>query len=470
MQKNAGQDPTSDATNAPPRVHHLSRRGVVALGAIAMGVVGIGGAVGVVREQGSSRNRSSGRIPVTVWSWQSSAEVQALSDAADGFNASQEEIEVRVVQRPGAYVSLQLLLTIRNGLGPDLCIGGRGLLAERVANGICDDIAPYLGDDGISIDLDHDFHPSVAREVRIGKRIVGIPLDTTVRVLMVNRSILAKEGVDVTEWSPNHGPVTFDRLSEVAQSLNRQDTSGAFERVGFVPTFDQGSAYQYLHSWGARYFDEGQCTFTIDTPEALGAARWVHDDVQQEGAQQLGDLLRRGQGIAAAAGTPFLRGDIVFAIATDQELNAIAAVRPDIDLGATFVPVPDGSMPSRSWMTGNALSLMARSRHPREAVRFLAYMAREDVLSQYCLSIGSLSSRVTMPPELLQGLARPSFVTNMVLPAAIPSPHVPNATQFDDLLGAYWSDMLSGHTDVKAGLTDLQSQATKELANAGLCA
>ena len=164
-----------------------------------------------------------------------------------------------------------------------------------------------------------------------------------------------------------------------------------------------------------------------------------------------------------------MRGDIVFAIATDQELKAIAAVQPDIDLGATFVPVPDGSMPSRSWVTGNALSLLTRSKHPKEAVRFLAYMAREDVLSRYCLSIGSLSSRVTMPAELLQGLARPSFVTDMVLPTAIPSPHVPIATEFGDLLGAYWSDMLSGHTDVKAGLTDLQSQANKELAYVGLC-
>jgi len=463
MQENAGQDPTSDATNAPPR--HLSRR--VVLGIMAMGVVGIGGTVGIVREQGASRN--SGRIPVTVWSWQSRTEVQALSDAADGFNASQEEIEVRVERRPPAYSSLQLLLTIRNGLGPDVCIGGRGLLAERDAIGICEDIAPYLGDVGMRIDLDHDFHPSVAREVRIGERIVGIPLDMTVRVLMVNRSILATEGVDATEWSPDHGPVTFDRLAEVAQSLNRQDASGAYERVGFVPTFDQGSAYQYLNSWGARYFDEGQCTFTVDKPEALGAAQWVHDYVQHEGAQQLDDLLRRGQGVVAAAGTPFLRGDIVFAIATDQELHIIASVQSDIDLGATFVPVPAGSMPSRSWMTGNALSLMTGSRHPREAVRFLAYMAEEDVLSRYCLRIGSLSSRVTMPTELLQGLARPSFVTDMVLPAAITSPHVPIATEFGDLLGAYWSDMLSGHTNVKAGLTDLQSQANKELANTGLC-
>ena len=278
MQKNPRQDPTSDATNTHSRL--LSRR--VVLGATAIGIAGIGGAVGLVRQYGGSRN--SGRIPITVWSWQSSAEVQALSVAADGFNSSQEEIEVRVVQRPGSFPSIQLLLTIRNGLGPDICVGGRGLLAERVAVDFYQDIAPYLDGVGMTIDLDHDFLPTVVQEVRIGERIVGVPLDTNVRVLMVNRSILAEEGVDATEWSPDHGPVTFDRLAEVAQSLNRQDTSGAYERVGFVPTFDQGSAYQYFHSWGAKYFDEGQCTFTVDSPEALGAAQWVYDCVQHEGA------------------------------------------------------------------------------------------------------------------------------------------------------------------------------------------
>lgn len=158
----------------------------------------------------------------------------------------------------------------------------------------------------------------------------------------------------------------------------------------------------------------------------------------------------------------------MFAIASDQELNAIATAQPAINLGATFVPVPVGSMPSRSWATGNATSLMTGTRHPREAVRFLAYMAGEDVLSRYCLRIGSLSSRMTMPPELLQGLARPTFVTDTVLPGAIRSPHVPIATQFDDLLGTYWSDMLSGYAEVRAGLTDLQTQANQEFAQAGL--
>ncbi|HWV35190.1 MAG TPA: extracellular solute-binding protein, partial [Thermomicrobiales bacterium] len=317
--------------------------------------------------------------------------------------------------------------------------------------------------------LDRDFQPFAAREVRIGERIVGIPLDTTVRVLMVNRSILADEGVDATEWQPDRGPVTFDRLAEVARSLDRTDASGAYERVGFAPTFDQGSAYQYLHSWGARYFDEGQCAFTIDTPEALGAAQWVHDYAQHEGPQQLGELLHRGQGIGVASETPFLRGDIAFAMTTDQELSAIATAQPKIDLGATFIPVPDRSMPSRSWATGNALSLMTGTSHPREAVQFLAYMTREDVLSRYCLGVGRLSSRVAMSADLLKGLARPSFVTDTVLPGGVPSPHVPIATQFGDLLGAYWSNMIAGYADVKGGLSDLQSQANEDLADTGSC-
>jgi hypothetical protein len=150
-------------------------------------------------------------------------------------------------------------------------------------------------------------------------------------------------------------------------------------------------------------------------------------------------------------------------------LNEIARVRPDLDLGATFVPVPATSMHSRSWATGSALSLMTGARHPREAVRFLVYMAGEDVLSRYCLSIGSLSSRKNMTADLLQGLARPTFVTETVLPRAIPSPHVPIATQFADLLGVYWSDMMWGHTEVKASLIDLQSQADTALANTAFC-
>lgn len=451
-----------DEPHAPRR---LNRR--AALGAAVAGAVGLGGAIGVVRERGSSS--TPGRVPVTVWTWQGNAGYKALLDAAASFNASQDEIDVTVVQRLDVITTFQLLLTIRSGLGPDLCVGDRSVLAERDAKGICGDIASYLGEPGATIDLDRDFFPCAVEDVRLGDRVVGIPLETTVRVLAVNRSALTAAGVEVAEWTPAHGPATFARLAQVARSLDRADASGMLERAGFVPTFGQGSAYQYLSSWGARYYDETGCAFTLDTPEARGAAQWVHDAIQRTGGQRMAALLQRGQGVIVAPGTPFLRGEIVFAIVLDQELRAIEQSSAGFELGATFVPVPATGEPSRSWATGNALSMMTGARHPREAFRFMAYMASADVLERYCMAIESLPSRKPLPPAVLDALARPPFVTDSVLPGAVPSSHVPIATQFGDLLAARWLDMASGAVDVAAGLADLDSEANQALSDAGLC-
>jgi ABC-type glycerol-3-phosphate transport system substrate-binding protein len=461
MHERDDENADDDTTHLHPR--RLSRRAALGtLGAVALGAAGVTGTIGVVRHHGPAK--TSGRVPITIWSWQSSAEIEALKDAAASFNASQEESTVKIVQRPDAYSTFQLTLTIRDRLGPDLCIGGRDLLAERDALGLCQDLTPYLADAGPELDLDRDFLSVAVKDVRRLDRILGIPLDTTVRLLMFNRSALASSGIDPASWQPDHGPVTFDHLAQVAHSLDRKDTTGAFERVGFAPTFGAGSADQYLHSWGAQYFDDTRCAFALTTPEALGAAQWVHDDIQHEGAA----LLQKGQSFAAP-GTPFLQGDVAFALGTDRDLDNLSREHPDIDVGATFVPTPDASTPSRSWATGNALSLMTGAKHPEEAVRFLTYMAQEDTLSRYCLGIGSLSSRKTMTPEFVKGLARPAFITDAVLPGAVPTPHVPIATQFGALLGGYWSHMLAGSVGVGAGLNELQAGATQALAQTGLC-
>ncbi|HWK80364.1 MAG TPA: hypothetical protein VNP95_06335, partial [Thermomicrobiales bacterium] len=93
-----------------------------------------------------------------------------------------------------------------------------------------------------------------------------------------------------------------------------------------------------------------------------------------------------------------------------------------------------------------------------------------NVLDRYCLALGSLPSRKTVPPAVLEGLALPSFIPDWVLPTAVPSPPVPIATQFQDLLLGAWVDMAQGTVDIASGVAALQSDATQALADSGSCA
>ena len=426
------------------------------------------GAVGML--PGVRAARAADRPTVTVWTWQDSVGVAALEDVASAFNAAQDGIRVEIVRRPAVYSTFQLLNTIRDGLGPDLAVGGRGLLAERDALGILEDLAPLLPGVDPAIELNRDFLPFAAQEVQIGGRVVGIPLETSVRVLAFNRSVLSDAGMDLAEWDPANGPVTFERLGEIAQGLDRNDASGGYARLGYVPGFGEGSAYQYLAAWGASYWDEGHCAFTVDTPEVRAAIGWVREDQQHLDGSRMDAFFMRNGGVTVPAGTPFVTGEIVFALARGEDLRAIAQLKPDFELGATFVPVPSAGAASRSWATGNAISLMTGAKHPAEAMRFVAYLVDMNVLDRYCLALGSLPSRKTVPPAVLEGLALPSFIPDWVLPTAVPSPPVPIATQFQDLLLGAWVDMAQGTVDIASGVAALQSDATQALADSGSCA
>ncbi|MGC4107849.1 MAG: extracellular solute-binding protein [Thermomicrobiales bacterium] len=448
-------------TTAPADRHRITRRSLT-------GALGALGAAGVMRERRAAR--ASDRATVTVWTWQDSVGVKALEDVASSFDASQSDIHVEVVRRPDMISTFQLLNTIRDGYGPDLCVGNRGLLAERDALGLFEDLAPYLADADVAFELDRDVLPSSVQEVRLGNgRVVGLPLETTVRVLAYNRTALTDAGVDLAEWDPVHGPAAFGRLAEVAQGLDLVDASGAYERLGYLPGFGEDTPYQYFQSWGASYWDDEHCAFTLDTPEARGAIDWVRAYGQHFDGSKLDAFIVRNGGVAVPAGTPFLKGEIVFALVRGEDLRSIAALDPDFEVGATFVPVPASGAPSRSWATGNALSLMTGARNPQAAVRFMAHMVNADVLGQYCLALGSLPSRKQEAPEVLNGLALPSFVTDSVLPSAVPTPHVPIASQFQDLLYGAWSGMVTGTMDGASGLAGLQEDATQALADAGVC-
>lgn len=436
---------------------HPTRRGFA-------GMLGGLGAARILR--GQCTVRASDPTTVTVWTWQDSVGVKALESVASAFNASQSDISVDIIRRPAVYSTFQLLNTIRDGLGPDLIVGGRGLLAERNAIGLCDDLAPYLTAASPAIDLD-EFLSFAAQEVRLGDRVVGIPLETTVRVLTFNRTLLSAAGLDLTEWEPAQGPVTFDRFAEVAEGLDTRNADGTYAQVGYLPAFGEGTPYQYLIAWGAAYFDEQQCAFTVDTPPARAAAEWVRADQQHFEQSPLDEFFMRNGGVSVPAGMPFVKGEIVFALMRGEDLRAVASLEPGFDLGTTFIPVPATSDPSRSWATGNAISLMTGAKHPEEAARFVSYLASADVLERYCLALGSLPSRKQVSPEVLQGLALPAFVTDQVLATAEGSPPVPIASHFQDLLFGAWTDIVRGSVDVASGLSDLQSQAEQALSDDG---
>ena len=338
----------------------------------------------------------------------------------------------------------------REGLGPDLCIGGRESW-RRDAIGIWDDHA-YLAEANSIIDLDGDFLPFAAEDSR---RVAWLAFPwNDGRVLAMNRAMLTAAGVDLTGWNPDRGPVTFDRLAEWRR-LDRKNADGGYDQVGYVPGFGEARPIS---------------TYKPGVPRISTRAMLLHHRHPGPRARSVGCahssntrtlrhwcILMTREGVTAAPGMPFLQGNRVlpcFRIRTcdpsrrsspiSTSASPLCRVRPLVRHRAHGQPA------MRSRATG--------ARNPDAAVRFIDYLTSAEV-ERYCLALGCLPSRKHASPEAMKTLARPSFVTDQVLATAVGSPPVPIASHFQDLLYGVWGDMVSGKVETAARLSELQSQA-----------
>jgi ABC-type glycerol-3-phosphate transport system substrate-binding protein len=411
----------------------------------------------------------SERVKIRAWTWQANAESEALLGVVDAFNASQGDIEVQLVQRPAIYSQATLTAAMRAGEGPEICIFGRSVLAERTAQGLLEDMTPLMQARGITTDVDQVYAGHAAREVVVDGKIMGLPLDSELRMLLFNRRIFMEEGVDLAEWDPANGPITFDRLGDICLELNEVDASGAYTRVGFVPFLAEGSPYTYLHAWNGDYFDEAACTFSLDSPEITDAATWVQEYCRRCDPARLLTLVQKTALPIGFVASPFLDEQVAVTLARDWELQEIETLRLDFEVGATYIPAVNANSLSASWATGHAASLVKDASHPEEAFRFIDYLTGVEGQTHYCQRMGRLPTRLDIPPENIEKLGRPPFITETAFFNAVPSPALPIATEFNDRLVATWTDIAMGFTPVAEGMESLQINANESLASSGYC-
>ena len=58
-------------------------------------------------------------------------------------------------------------------------------------------------------------------------KVFGLPIGTDTRALFYNKKILREAGIDLAEFDPEKGPISPERLKEIASKLNKADASGA---------------------------------------------------------------------------------------------------------------------------------------------------------------------------------------------------------------------------------------------------
>ena len=91
--------------------------------------------------------------------------------------------------------------------------------------------------------------------------------------------MLQDAGVDPAELDVANGPITFDRLAEIANQLNETDDDGNYSQMGFAAYTHQEWHYTYGFAFGGTFFDEAACGLTPDDEGVVAGHQWLYDYV-----------------------------------------------------------------------------------------------------------------------------------------------------------------------------------------------
>jgi len=288
--------------------------------------------------------------PVDVVFWQRWP-VEALEPYARRFEADNPGIHVVVERLPERGATDSLAQAIAAGRPPDLCELDRAQAARFMTEGALSDWSAGVAD--LTAGL------RGWELCRLGDALYGLPWLLSTRVLLFNRQLLARAGLDSTR-----APETWAELRSAALRLQRPGqgvrgyglASGRGERfAAFMP-----------YAWGAggEMFSARLDSCRFDSPENVRALAFL---ISLEPASLVAseDSLAR----------EFAAGRLGFLLADQGLALDLARGSAALRRGVGLVPRPSADSGAHvSIGTGSVLASFARSRRKEEALRFARFL------------------------------------------------------------------------------------------------
>jgi arabinogalactan oligomer/maltooligosaccharide transport system permease protein len=235
-----------------------------------------------------------GREAVVLWHSYAGEERAALEEVAAAINERSTELRLVLVSVPHEALADKLTNAIPNGNGPDLFIyPGHDRIGDWVAGGLIEPVEYYVSE----ATADRFTDDALAAMAYQGS-LYGLPLAVKSVALYYRTDRVAAP------------PATTDELVALGRRLT---ADGRFALV-----YDNAKLYghaAWLHGFGAQLFDaRGQ--LTLDTPEAIAAARFAHEIGGEGGIVPPGmtgtlvsTLFNEGKAAMAISG-PWLQADL----------------------------------------------------------------------------------------------------------------------------------------------------------------
>ena len=400
---------------------------------------------------------------VTFWTTHTEPDLSGLQMIVDAFNAENADVQVELVQVIGDETDTTKLMTaVRGGTGPDVYMLDRFIVAQRAAEGVLQDLSQFMGGE----DYSETYIPFAWAEANFNGAPYALPFDTDARALFYNKGMLADAGIDPAELDIANGPITFARLTEIANQINETDQDGNFSRMGFVPYTHQGWHYTYGFAFGGSFFDEANCQVTPDDPGVVAGHQWLYDYTAALDPAKVNAFA----GPYAATETvpeeqdPFVTGRLAFAIIGDWFFNTWAKFAPETDYGVTLIPVPEEGAESATWAGGWSMVIPQGAKNPEGAWQFMQYIAGEPGQRIYTTETSHLPTiNALLEDDSLFADENHRMFAEQLLPTAKSRPPLPVGARYWDELTSAWQRIYLNEEEPAAALATVRERVQPDL-------
>jgi raffinose/stachyose/melibiose transport system substrate-binding protein len=304
-----------------------------------------------------------GRVRLEFFQFKPEA-IETFDRIIAGFERDHPGVDVRQNHVPDAETAIRTRM-VREDVPDVMTLNGNATFGELATAGVFYDFA---GSPAV-----RDVSPAILKIMNgLGTaaegEVNGVPLASNADGVLYNKDLFAEHGVEV--------PGTWSELIAAAEKL----------RAAGVPPF----YFTFKDAWtAANLFNLVASTLPpADFFDRLRADDASFTDAYGEVADKILRLSRLGQRDRFArdynAGNQaFAKGEVAMYPQGSWAIPSVRSVEPDFELGMFPLPVADGGDTTLVSGVDVAVTMAREPRHEKEALAFVEYLMRPDVVAAY---------------------------------------------------------------------------------------
>ena len=305
---------------------------------------------------------------IELWHyWDIPGNQKHLEELVEQFNASQDEVEVKISYIPDEDFKKQLALAMSEGTMPDIALVDSSdfqFLHQMKPFADLTDEIPEL----------KEYSEKALEPCSIDGRIYGQPFGVNCTGMFYNKELLEEAGCKV--------PENWEEFKEVAAKVSNDKVKG----FAITALQTEESMYEFLPI----LWSMGGDIHNINSENSKNAFQFLKE-MEQEGSLSL-------QSISLTMGdltNQFIQGKIAMMFNSSMAIDSIREGNPDLEFGVAAIPCGDNPVT----VAGGEILAVADNKNTAYSIQFLKFLADKKRMKSYIDEFGFLAPRQDIMEE-----------------------------------------------------------------------